>query len=274
MAAMTDVKLPIRPIVMAAFHSLAEHFPALLRLFWFPAVAMVATEITSRLVSTRQLDPIEIPWDAAVLGGIAVVMTLATVAVVPAATSWHRLVLFGHQQEEARYRLTARELRYALYLLIYCAIVIAAAIPCGFAVFWGALGLVALGLPIGFADVESLLAGAVAAGMAVALFATVRLFLLFPGIAIGRRIGLKQAGQASRGNQMRLFIASIIPMAPVSLIRLLTETPADAGVPAILAASVTATVLLIPFLAVSVSVLSLSYRALCPPQPGAVAQAA
>lgn len=271
---MTDAKLPIRPIVTAAFRSLAEHFPALLRLFWFPALAMIAAEITSRLVGTRQLDPIEVPLDAAILGGVTLVMILASVAVVPAATAWHRLILFGPKVEPARYRLGAKELRYALYLLLYCAIVITAAVPCGLAVFQGALALVELGVPIGFADVEPLLAAAVAVGMGLALFATVRLFLLFPDIAIGRRMGLKQAGQASRGNQLRLFIASAIPMAPVFVLRLLTETPPKAGMPVQVVASVAATVLLIPFLAASVSVLSLSYRVLCRPQPDAVAQPA
>lgn len=268
---MTDAKLPIRPIVMAAFRSLAEHFPALLRLFWFPALAMIAAEIASRMVGTRPLDPIEVPLDAAALGGVTLVMILASVTVVPAATAWHRLILFGPQVEPARYRLGGEELRYALYLLLYCAIVIAAAVPCGLAVFEGALALVELGVPIGFADVEPLLAVAAAAGMGLALFATVRLFLLFPDIAIGRRMGLKQAGIASRGNQLRLFIASVIPIAPVFVLRLLTETPANAGLPVQVVASVVATVLVIPFLAASVSVLSLSYRALCRPRPVAMA---
>lgn len=260
-------RLPIAATVTAAFASLAEHFPAVLRLFWFPFLAIAAADLTSRTVGMRQLDPLEVTQDAAVLGGVALVMTLATVAVVPAATAWHRLILFGPKAAPPRFHLGVKELRYALYLVLYCAVVIAAGVPSGLAVFYGALELVALGVPIGFVDIESLVAAAAMVGMGLALFATVRLFLLFPGIAIGSRIGLREAGRASHGNQVRLFVASVIPMAPVSLLRALTETVPEAGLALQAAASVAGTALLIPFFAASVSVLSLSYRALCQPQP-------
>jgi hypothetical protein len=228
---------------------------------------VAAAEITSRMIAGRQFDPIEVPLDAAVLGGVALVMTLATVAMVPAATAWHRLILWGPAVEPGHYRLGRRELRYGLYLLAYCALIIATAAPVGGTVFYGALGLVALGIPIGFDAIEPLLEAATAAGMAIALFATVRLFLLFPDVAIGSAMKLREAGRASRGNQLRLFVASMIPMGPVVLIRLATETPADAGWALVAMASAVASALLVPFLAASVSVLSLSYRVLCRPHP-------
>lgn len=261
---MTAAPLPVLPILLAAFGSLRFHFRPLLRLFWFPFLALTAAELTTRLVSTRSLDPFAVAQDASLLGGAMLAMMLATLAVVPAATAWHRLILFGPQAEPPGFRLGPRELRYGLYLLLYCALVIIAAVPAGVAVFFGAIGLVALGVPVVFPEIETLLATAAAIGMLVALFATVRMFLLFPGIAIGRGMGMRQAGQASRGNQFRLFLASVVPMLPVALLRLLAETPADAGLAMKTVASAAASALLIPFLAVSVSVLSLSYRALCP----------
>lgn len=267
---MTAAPLPVLPIVAAAFRSLREHLSAFLRLFWFPFLALTAAELTTRLVSTRSLDPFETAQDASMLGGAMLAMMLATLAMVPAATAWHRLILFGPQAEPPRFRLGRRELRYGLYLLLYCALVIVAAVPAGMVVFFGAIGLVALGVPVGYPDIQSLLAVAAFIGMLAALFATVRLFLLFPGIAIGQGMGLRQAGRASRGNQGRLFLASVVPMLPVSLLRLLTETPAGAGLLPTLLASTAASALLVPFFAASVSVLSLSYRALChPPLPQA-----
>lgn len=260
-------KLAIAAILAAAFRSLHDHRAALARLFWFPLAAISAAETLSRAVSGRQLDPLEVAGDATVLGGVALALTLATIAVVPAATAWHRLILEGPEAAPARYRLGVRELRYAAYLLLYSAIVITTAVPIGYAVFWGAIALVEMGMPLGFEDVWSVGLWASTAGMLLALFATVRLFLLFPDAAIGHHMGLRQAGRASSGNQVRLFVASVVPMLPIVLVRSATETAPDASLALKAAAAVTATALLIPFFAVSVSVLSLSYRQLCPPQP-------
>jgi hypothetical protein len=249
--------LSVMALLRGAGRSVIEHRADLVRLFWFPALLAAAADVMQHQASVAGGFP--------GLAGLAAT-ALAAASLVPAATAWHRRVLLGSVDGRARYTVGRRELRYGAYALIYCAVILVVGMVLWAVAFAFSAWLAARGQSLSAAEAAVLGTGFALIGMAVALLATTRIFLIFPGAALGDAVGFRGSAAALRGNRLRLFAASFAPMLP-SLLLQVAIMPAGDTLAGSVAAAVAHSLVGIPLMAVSVSVLSLAYATLCRGKP-------
>lgn len=157
---------------------------------------------------------------------------VALIVVVPVITAWHRMILLGSDNPEARvtYRIGNAEWAYfkgaaLLYGLGYVIGLLVEQIYgplIGGPLLWAARE----GLDVG--DVIARYGQAGVHWIAVALivgFLVARFFLVLPAAAIGMPFGFSQSATATRGQGIRLVLAYLLASLPAFILAFLFDSP-------------------------------------------------
>jgi hypothetical protein len=207
-----QVKVPVGPVVLAAWRAVFGRLGAVLELGWLPLLAMLAALLLPGL-ATRYLGTGESVSATTVMldPGDLVDAAIAILCLNAFAVRWHQLMLFGGPLAVPRRQFGRAWARFTLYSLI------------AYGLFVGLILLIGLGwrLPFGYdgSDVSYLVEANVAAALTLAIsLAITRLSLLLPAAARSDRLGLADAWRAMRGNTWRLLAASVLAVAPVVLL--------------------------------------------------------
>jgi len=231
-AASPPPKLPVWQTVRASYAIVARNLGQLVRICWLWVLIMVPAyaaldwlEETWRGESDASPTYLWMREIAAVLSGPLDLPFLASIAV-----AWHRLVLRGERVTQPAYlRLDGVVWRYVLYsfafLLLERGTAICVLLAQNLAIgadFFARLLIELLAVPT----------AAAAAAMAIGLLVLPRLSLVMPAIAVGQRLSLREAWRITRGNTLRLGVATALCMLPavtlamlVSLLMVLTQLP-------------------------------------------------
>jgi hypothetical protein len=231
-AASAPPKLPVWQTVRASYAIVARNLGQLVRICWLWILIMVpvyaaldwleetwsresgaqATYHWMREIAAALPSPVDLPF-------------LASIAV-----AWHRLVLREERVTQPAYlRLDGVVWRYVLYAFAFLLLERGTLVICAF---------LAQNLAIE-ADFSTrllieLLAAPTATGaaMAIGLLVLQRLSLVMPAVAVGERLSLRHAWRITRGNTLRLGVATALCMLPavtlavlVPLLMLLVRAP-------------------------------------------------
>ena len=228
-AASSPLKLPVWQTVRASYAIVARNLGQLIRICWLWVLIMVPAyaaldwlEETWRGESDAQASYLWMREIAAALPGPIDLPFLASIAV-----AWHRLVLREERVTRPAYlRLDRVVWRYVLYSFAFLLLERGTPIICAFlaqnlgidADFFTGLLIRILAAPI--------------AAIAIGLLVLPRLALVMPAMAVGERLSLRQAWRITRGNTLRLGVATAVCMLPavtlamlVSLLMVITQLP-------------------------------------------------
>lgn len=216
--------IAIRATIADSYGFVWRHPRALVRILWLPVLAVFLLNL---LFGTYAPGPPVEDLAAALplLGKLVLNVLLQTVVAAAVLVAWHRVVLFG-DEEEACVSLAfgRRELRYlATWLGLGLGFLLVFALATGLVL--AALFLAALiasrffvlpGLESGelFFQLQVL---SLLLAVPLATYFAVRLSLVLPALATDRRRSLGQAWAMSGGNGWRLAFASILAMLPLEL---------------------------------------------------------
>ena len=190
----------------------------------------------------------------------------ANLALIPMITAWHRLVLLGHGDPDARitYSIKSSEWAYLWKWILFGLLMVVISIP---------LWLVILGtsfttgafLAAGSAESAGFLIGALGGLLAVftIIAVSLRFSLVFPAAAIGTSMKFGESWRKSKGNTWRLLAVLILTAFPFAII--------PGVVNATIAAPLISSFINIPFwifgICVGISFWSWTYRYLVQEQP-------
>ena len=225
-AASLPAKLPVWQMVRASYAIAARNLGQLVRICWLWVLIMVPVYAA--------LDWPEETWPAQAtyhwIRAIAAALPVDLPFLASIAVAWHRLILRQERVTQPAYlRLDGVVWRYVLYSFAFLLLERGTAI----------CALLVQNLAIGadfFARllIELLAAPAAAAGaaMAIGLLILPRLSLVLPAVAVGERLSLRHAWRITRGNTLRLGVATALCMLPavtlamlVPLLMLLVSAP-------------------------------------------------
>jgi hypothetical protein len=190
-----------------------------------------------------------------------ILITLLFVIMVPAITAWHRLVLLGHNDRNARisYSVRSSEWQYlgnAALLILLPPLVM---VPAAFLV-----------ISISYSSYISII-------IPIVLFILVctcllRLSLVLPAAAVGAPMSFRNSWDLTRGNTWHLIVISLLTFFPFAILEgLVVNIGASTGMLSIMigeiASSLLLTLVLAAELCVGISFLSWSYRYLVQEMP-------
>jgi hypothetical protein len=220
-AASAPPKLPVWQTVRASYTIVARNFGQLVRICWLWILIMVP--VYAALVWLEKTWSREVGAQAVYhwMGEIAEALPspvdlpfLASIAV-----AWHRLVLREERVAQPVYlRLDGVVWRYVLYssallLLERAILVICALLAQNLAIeadFFTRLSIELLAAP-----------AATGAAMAIGLLVLPRLSLVMPAVAVGERLSLRHAWRITRGNTLRLGVATTLCVIPAVTLAML-----------------------------------------------------
>lgn len=235
-AAGAGTRIPVWRTVADSYRFLARHPGDMLRVGWLPLGALFGLNI---LLGT--FEPVPEAGDPSTafsrigpLLGAVIVNVLAQSAIAAMTlVIWHRFVMQGFDigGPAARVRFGAGELKYlARWMLIsvlFLLIMFAADLLIVMTALLGMLSVQAIaffgtqgaGMDPGVQGEQLTLIGELGLlpAAAVAIYFTTRLSLVLPATATGKAAGFGRAWRVSRGNGLRMVLASLIAMAPVQL---------------------------------------------------------
>jgi hypothetical protein len=193
-------KLPVWSTVRACYAIVARNLGQLVRISWLWLLIMVPVYATLHWLDWR--------WrmEGSIAGPVALVLVelpfLASIAV-----AWHRLVLRHERVAAPAYlRLDSTVWLYVLYPLLLMLLVLA----------WSLPPLLLPTLEINPGLDLSLAAGLVPA-LVIVLLVLPRLSLVLPALALGARLSPARAWRMSRGNTLRLALATVLCILPAVL---------------------------------------------------------
>jgi len=213
-------KLPVWQTVRASYTIVARNLGQLVRICWLWVLIMVPVYAA--------LDWLEETWSRD-SGAQATYHWMREIAALPSpvdlpflasiAVAWHRLVLREEPVTQPAYlRLDGVVWRYALYSFVFLLL------ERGTLVF-GAFLALNLGIE---ADIFTrllieLLAAPAATGaaLAIGLLVLPRLSLVMPAVAVAERLALRHAWRITRGNTLRLGVATTFCMLPAVTLAML-----------------------------------------------------
>jgi len=226
-------KLPVWQTVRASYAIVGRNLRQLVRICWVWVLIMVpvymgldwlaetwpgessaqATHRWLRGIAAALPSPVDLPF-------------LASIAV-----AWHRLVLREERVTQAAYvRLDRVVWRYVLYAFAFVLLERGTLLICAFL----ALNLAIEADPSTRILIDEVLAAPAATGatMAIGLLVLPRLSLVMPALALGEWLSLRRAWRITRGNTLRLGMATALCMLPavtlamlVPLLMLLVRAP-------------------------------------------------
>lgn len=200
-----NAKLPVLATVFLAYELFFSNIKVFVKLVWIPFVVFLAADVfTLSFV-------ISLPEESA--GRVSFpgywVDMICWLSTIPAITAWHRLVVFGADDPNARirYSIEKPEFRYmGVCIVLYVAYVLAGT----------AINMVlALLAPLtGIIDSFMLTSLLVYIGFALALVVVARGLLALPAAAIGQSKTLRNSVRHSRGNGLRIALVYALAIAP------------------------------------------------------------
>lgn len=254
------MKLPVLSIVVVAYQVLFSNIRTFLRLVWIPFCVCVVGS-TVPIAFPEQLEGGDKVIFSLLYHGIALASWLST---IPAITAWHRLVIFGPENPDARIRYVIGKTEWAylgLAVLLYIALNLIYLVA--------AMGIAMTSEPIflSLGSHELVNEIVVTAGWLVGLFATSGFLLALPSAAIGRKLSLLGSFAAVRGNIIRLFVTYLLAILPEYLLLqilyvLYPDGSETTGLGLIIGYIVLENIVIFGFFTFAVSVLSVAYKLL------------
>lgn len=228
------VKLPVLEIAINSYRFLIDHAADAVRVGWLPLMVLFALNL---LFGTFQpmpemSDPAALAAQIAPILGSTVVNALIQSAVAAMTlVVWHRLVMQGYDigGKAVPMRITMSEIKYLgrwmLISLMFIGILFVVAVAVVMAVMIVMLGIQFVsidlmggtGLKLGEQADQLTLVGQLALipGAIAAIYLTTRLSLVLPATATGKEARFERAWYISKGNGLRMVLASLIVMTPI-----------------------------------------------------------
>jgi len=246
-------KLPVIRILFRSYRLFFDNLPTFLRLIWFPALIGLtsdAVRYTDILIPVDYVDAVTLG-----LGG------LYLICLIPAITSWHRLIILSPSTETPRigFSFGKEELSYAIRVIFFYVaaflLFMLLALPIGLL----AKALINLGL--GWEYWESVLWDIL---LALSLMPIAGFLLTFPAAAIGRPMKFGETGIFAKQNILRIWLLYLLALAPQPIFSLLIDYMVDwqtieSATYLIVAELLFAMLVDLFFFAITIGVLSLSY---------------
>jgi|GEM_PF-2413792 len=214
-------KLPVWRTVKAAYLVIFFNPKLALKLAVVPLVLMLASgAITASLFAGQSVTELTETGRFHVIGlGSSLIIYLS---MIPTITAWHRLVLLGHGNPDARisYSIQSTEWAYLWKMVLFVLLIIVLSIPMilGTSVVGGIVAVASRGSGQSLdAQVIIIIVAAVAANVFVYGLA-LRFNLVFPSAAIGAPMGFRDSWRRTRGNTWRLIFIALITVIPFYLV--------------------------------------------------------
>lgn len=254
-----SLKLPVFATVILAYELFFSNIALFLKLVWVPFIVFLAADVFS--LSYVASLPEESTEKASFSGYW--INTICWLSTVPAITAWHRLVVFGADDPNARvrYSIGKPELRYmGVCIVLYFA----------YAVTAGLINVVLafLGTFIGGIESSTVFWFQVSFGFALALVIVARALLALPAVAIGQSISFKNAINHSKGNGLRIALVYAMAFAPnlLFLVFLGWVLPDEESLPHTIVLIFLWHFVAFFFFTMTISVLSIAYKFLVMPE--------
>lgn len=231
------IKLPVVATALESYRFLMDHPRDAVRVGWLPLILLYALNlIFGTFEPMPDLSDPEAAMSliAPLLGSTVVNVLIQSAVAAVTLVVWHRLVMQGYDVggqavpmriglDEAKYLA-----RWMLITLLFIGILFAAdiAIVMTALLVMLAIQLVSIlimggvGLALGEQAGQLALVGQIGMIPATiaAIYLTTRLSLVLPATATGKEAGFDRAWYISRGNGVRMVVASLMVMAPLQLI--------------------------------------------------------
>jgi hypothetical protein len=240
MARMTldfPAKLPVLEIAINSYRFLLDHPHDMVRVGWLPLILLYGLNLAFGTFEpmAEMSDPAAMVGQIAPILGSTVVNALIQSAVAAMTlVVWHRLVMQGYDIEgrAVPMRITMDEIKYLgrwmLISLMFIGILFAVDIVIVMSAMLFMLGmqLVSIlvmggtGLKLGEQANQLTLVGQIGMvpAMIAAIYLTTRLSLVLPATATGKEARFERAWYISKGNGLRMVLASILAMAPLQFV--------------------------------------------------------
>lgn len=199
--------IPVARVTLASALALVYNRDLAIRLAWLPLVLSIVHTVGRAWISVH-VDP-DMTDPTAIDGqtGMVTMVVLATniaywLAIIAMVTAWHRLVIIGHDDPNARLRLSLQKDEWA-YLMRF------------FVIFFAVLVVALLAQPI--ATAGGGMFGAVFAGI-LSVVILCRLSLILPAAAVGRSMWFKESWDLTTGNTSRLVFLNLMAGVPVFVV--------------------------------------------------------
>jgi hypothetical protein len=205
-------KLPVWSTVGACYATVARNLGQLVRISWLWLLIMVPVYAVAHWLALRNWDW---PQEQAMKGGVSQLIALLPFVVelpflASIAVAWHRLILRRERVTQPAYlRLDKTVWLYALYSFAF--LVLMQGPPTGFLILAPETPLTAV----------LWLVAIIVLALAIGLLMLPRLSLVLPAVAVGERLSLGQAWRMSRGNTLRLALATCLCVLPAAFTLLL-----------------------------------------------------
>lgn len=243
-----------------AYHLLIANLGTYFRLAWIPLTICGAAYMGA--IYLGRLD--EAPEILAFIGSLIVLA--GYLSTIPAITAWHRFLILGPGDPDARIRYSVGRTERAYVwkaILVYIAF--------NFVYFIAAVGV---GMAISTVFyVASGLTGSVASGVGgiVGFLLTTGFLLVLPSAAIGRELSLSESLQAVRGNILRLFAIYLLACAPEFILMelldiIFPDDLAERPIGYTIAYLISDLIVTFTFFTITISVLSIAYIKLAQPR--------
>ncbi|UCH74264.1 MAG: hypothetical protein JSU82_18540 [Rhodospirillales bacterium] len=230
------VRLPVWRTAAASYRFLARHPRDLVRIGWLPLLALI---VLNHVFGTFEPVPEPagphaemrrvVPMMGKAVANLLIQSAVAAITLVV----WHRLVMLGQGAAGQRIpvRIGLRELRYLgawmLISLVFLILMMLVDLGIILAFFIGMVAVQAVmmftgggaGMALGGQDELLTLVGwlGMPVAVVVAIYFTIRMSLVLPATATGKRAGFGHAWSVSSGNGARMVAASLLVMAPIQL---------------------------------------------------------
>ena len=232
-AASVPPKLPVWPTVRASYAIVARNLGQLVRICWLWVLIMVPVYAAlDWLEETWSGEPgaqATYHWTREIAAALPSAVDLPFLASI--AVAWHRLILREERVMQPGYlRFDGVVWRYVLYALAFLLLERGTLFICAFltqnlaieAEFFTQLLIELLAAPTATTGVA----------IAIGFLVLPRLSLVLPAVALGERLSLRRAWRITRGNTLRIGVATALCMLPavtlamlVSLLMLLVRAP-------------------------------------------------
>jgi hypothetical protein len=200
-------KLAVWRTVRSCYATVLQNLDQLVRISWLWLLVMVPVYAAAHWLVSNVWELPGIPpmprWVHVIAVVLPLVVELPFLASI--AVAWHRLVLRHERISASAYlRLDTSVWLYVLYSLVFLAITIApvlCAVP-------------SIGQSASEILLSLLIAALIALTLAAPIFLLPRLSIVLPALALGERLSLWEAWRATRGNTLRLALATCLCMLP------------------------------------------------------------
>lgn len=230
-------KLPVLEIAMNSYRFLLDHPRDAVRVGWLPLILLFVLNLVFGTFEPmpEMSDPAAMATQLApILGSTVVNAVIQSAVAAMTLVVWHRVVMQGYDIEGRAMpmRITMHEVKYLgrwmLISLMFIGILFVVAVAIVMATMLLMLGLQFVsidimggtGLKLGEQANQLTLVGQLGLipGAIAAIYLTTRLSLVLPATATGKEAHFERAWYMSKGNGLRMVLASLLVMTPIQLV--------------------------------------------------------